>query len=303
MRPTPAAAEAANPTPRSRKSSIVGDRRPSVSSTAPTSFFLAREEDVFKSSSSGSERRGSAHSSKADAGGKATDEAKVNPDSMFGVQSLEEALGAAFGRPKETNEEDVGQQAPGGLGLAGLLKRKRSTKEPSNSNCEANKAPANEAAVVTSGTTEDVLSSKHSSPQRLNSNTLPTLHTPQRNSRTNTISAPLTPLQMESPFPESAIPSTPKSGSFRSLRLSDGEEDEAASQAITSGGEEEEEEDDERDGEGEEAVAGSMAEPQLVMPSLAMPSRRPFTERGKQMGRLKVAVAGASGMSYSDLTH
>jgi hypothetical protein len=31
------------------------------------------------------------------------------------------------------------------------------------------------------------------------------------------------------------------------------------------------------------------------MPSLSMPSRRPFTERGKQMGRLKIAVAGANG--------
>ena len=97
------------------------------------------------------------------------------------------------------------------------------------------------------------------------------------------------------------MPSTPKSGSFRSLRLSDGgEEDEAASQAITSGGEEDDVESDE-----EEAVSGSsmMAmPPQLVMPSLAMPSRRPFTERGKRMGRLKVAVAGASGTSSQTIT-
>jgi hypothetical protein len=41
--------------------------------------------------------------------------------------------------------------------------------------------------------------------------------------------------------------------------------------------------------------------PQLVMPSLAMPSRRPFTERGKQMGRLKVAVAGAHGVGKTSL--
>jgi hypothetical protein len=91
------------------------------------------------------------------------------------------------------------------------------------------------------------------------------------------------------------MPSTPKSGSFRSLRLSDEEED-AVSQAITSGGEEEDE---------EEAVAGSMADArgsalELVMPSLSMPSRRPFTERGKQMGRLKIAVAGANGMNYTN---
>lgn len=38
---------------------------------------------------------------------------------------------------------------------------------------------------------------------------------------------------------------------------------------------------------------------QLVMPSIKMPSRRPFTEKGKQMGRLKVLLAGNSGR-YSE---
>jgi hypothetical protein len=93
-----------------------------------------------------------------------------------------------------------------------------------------------------------------------------------------------------------SVTGTPRSGSFRSLRLSDGEEDqdqdEAASQAITSGGEED---DDEVAAEAESRQGSAMNAPQLVMPSLAMPSRRPFTERGKQMGRLKVAVAGANG--------
>ena len=80
--------------------------------------------------------------------------------------------------------------------------------------------------------------------------------------------------------------------------MSDGEEDEAASQAITSGGEEEEDD----IAAGEEAASGNfMAPPQLVMPSLAMPSRRPFTEKGKQMGRLKIAVAGADGVGKTSL--
>lgn len=35
--------------------------------------------------------------------------------------------------------------------------------------------------------------------------------------------------------------------------------------------------------------------PQLVMPSIKMPSRRPFTEEGKRIGRLKVLIAGDSG--------
>jgi hypothetical protein len=35
--------------------------------------------------------------------------------------------------------------------------------------------------------------------------------------------------------------------------------------------------------------------PQLIMPSIKMPSRRPFTENGKGIGRFKVLVAGATG--------
>ena len=39
--------------------------------------------------------------------------------------------------------------------------------------------------------------------------------------------------------------------------------------------------------------------PQLIMPSINMPSRRPFTTTGRSMGRLKVLVAGDSGKRYS----
>lgn len=35
--------------------------------------------------------------------------------------------------------------------------------------------------------------------------------------------------------------------------------------------------------------------PQLIMPTLAIPSRRPFTEVGQALGRLKVLIAGTSG--------
>lgn len=60
------------------------------------------------------------------------------------------------------------------------------------------------------------------------------------------------------------------------------------SQAILSSGEED------RDMTSELLDSGSA--PQLVMPSIKMPSRRPFTERGKNMGRLKVLIAGDSGI-------
>ncbi|KAI2470620.1 hypothetical protein F4781DRAFT_390002 [Annulohypoxylon bovei var. microspora] len=41
--------------------------------------------------------------------------------------------------------------------------------------------------------------------------------------------------------------------------------------------------------------------PQLVMPSIKMPSRRPFTETGKSLGRLKVLFAGDSGVGKTSM--
>lgn len=49
------------------------------------------------------------------------------------------------------------------------------------------------------------------------------------------------------------------------------------------------------------ASLGAGNAPQLVMPSIKMPSRRPFTEAGKAMGRLKVLVAGDSGVGKTAL--
>ncbi|KAH7078911.1 Septin-domain-containing protein [Paraphoma chrysanthemicola] len=99
-----------------------------------------------------------------------------------------------------------------------------------------------------------------------------------------------------SPTPVSAVPSTPSAVSLHSLKLSDEESamDESASQAVTSGGEEEAE-----DKNTEQGTADSF--PQLVMPSIQMPSRRPFTTKGKAMGKLKILVAGESGIGKSSL--
>ena len=83
------------------------------------------------------------------------------------------------------------------------------------------------------------------------------------------------------------MPSTPRSSSLQSLKLSDEEPalDEVASQAVASSGDE------------DDTVPEEMGSfPQLVMPSIQMPSRRPFTTKGKAMGKLKVLVAGDAGM-------
>ncbi|KAI1094726.1 hypothetical protein F5B19DRAFT_444517 [Rostrohypoxylon terebratum] len=48
-------------------------------------------------------------------------------------------------------------------------------------------------------------------------------------------------------------------------------------------------------------ILDSGSAPQLVMPSIKMPSRRPFTETGKSLGRLKVLVAGDSGVGKTSI--
>jgi hypothetical protein len=113
----------------------------------------------------------------------------------------------------------------------------------------------------------------------------------QRRSSQATISRPFTPLSFGSPAPAS-IMSSPDS-----RRNSDAGSylDDIASQAIVSSGEED------RDIESELIDSGSA--PQLVMPSIKMPSRRPFTEKGKNMGRLKVLIAGDSGKCPETTPH
>lgn len=97
----------------------------------------------------------------------------------------------------------------------------------------------------------------------------------------------VTSLSQVSQLQELSLPSSPKSTSTRSFRPSDEESmDEVASQAIVSSEEEE-----------EYSVSELQdSAPQLIMPSIKMPSRRPFTERGKRTGRLKILIAGDSGM-------
>jgi hypothetical protein len=85
---------------------------------------------------------------------------------------------------------------------------------------------------------------------------------------------------------EPSLPSSPDTRSSRSLprsRASSGAGDNS-SQAIASS-------------EDDEPISSVIQDtaPQLIMPSIKMPSRRPFTQRGKTMGRCKIMVAGAKG--------
>ena len=97
-----------------------------------------------------------------------------------------------------------------------------------------------------------------------------------------------TSLSLDSQAPLSSLPSTPKSSSNPSFRQYDEDSSgENGSQAIASS------EDDERN----PSKKKSDSTPQLIMPSIKMPSRRPFTERGKNIRRFKILIAGDSGSS------
>ena len=113
---------------------------------------------------------------------------------------------------------------------------------------------------------------------------------PRRSSLLST-SDSLTSLSQASQLQGISSPNSPKSTSTRSVRPSDDESgDETASQAVISSGEDENElPSDVQD-----------SSPQLIMPSIKIPSRRPFTERGKAIGRLKILVAGESGNNLTE---
>lgn len=108
----------------------------------------------------------------------------------------------------------------------------------------------------------------------------------ERRPSQTTLSRPYSPLSLGSPAPPSLL------SSQLSRRNSDDGScmDDLASQAMASSGDEEQEV-----GLG---LMDSGSAPQLVMPSIKMPSRRPFTEKGKSMGRMKVLIAGDSGMLF-----
>lgn len=120
---------------------------------------------------------------------------------------------------------------------------------------------------------ESIISSRNLSPSH------------QRSSSQATISRPFTPLSYRSPASASMIGSPDSRGNSDAGSYMD----DNASQAIMSSGEED-------GGKMASGLLDSGSAPQLVMPTMKMPSRRPFTDKGKNMGRLKVLIAGDSGM-------
>lgn len=195
---------------------------------------------------------------------------KSQADSTFGVRSLDSTFDSTV------DSEDV----------------VTSQEELDSSYAEEENAPLEPRIWEGASQSISTVSNNHSLYTESSSPSSPDQH-PLSQSGTVRLSRPLTSLYVRSPTSgpasDSAPSSTPRSVSLRSLRLSDDDSsaDDAASQAVMSGGED----DDEREEEQLEQSA-----PQLVMPSLIMPSRRPFTENGRNLGKLKILMAGPRGM-------
>ncbi|KAH6620463.1 Septin-domain-containing protein [Boeremia exigua] len=186
-------------------------------------------------------------------------------DSTYGVQSLADTLEAAFGA-----ESTLASNKPERRSSAGSHGRHAARSASHGSSADSAKSPESPMA----------------SP----------LRTLKRKLSSRTASMPLTPVNdMLSPLPTSATPSTPTSVSLHSLKLSDEGSllDDTGSQVITSSGEEDDDVDTQQ--------GASSSFPQLVMPSIQMPTRRPFTTKGKNMGKLKVMVAGQAGIGKTSL--
>ncbi|KAF2476193.1 uncharacterized protein BDR25DRAFT_252050 [Lindgomyces ingoldianus] len=194
-----------------------------------------------------------------------TEPASRQRESTFGVQSLADTLAAAFGQ-----------------GSGAIDKSTEHLAETAKAQEESSKVSAASSPKASSRKSD----SSKASPARKH----------RRRVSNHTTSAPLTPLNINaaSSVLPSAMPSTPKSVSLQSLKLSDDDSgmDEMTSQAITSSGEEEEQDTQQEN---------SSSFPQLVMPSIEMPTRRPFTPKGKSMGKLKVLIAGESGLGKTSL--
>ena len=197
------------------------------------------------------------------------DDAGALPDSMYGVQSLDEAVHQAT---VAASECDIDIPA----------ENKNNTRLSPN--------PANDTLPPPhdDGHRDEEEDPEVKADRRRSTLKACELLNVQPPPSDSALSRPLTPLNLNLGILDdpSSLPSSPKSLSSHSLKPLDDISitDEQSSQAVVS---------DEEDQDIPEPGTDSM--PQLIMPSLRMPSRRPFTERGKAMGRLKLLFAGASG--------
>ena len=187
-------------------------------------------------------------------------------DSTFGVKSLEGTMSSVVDAEPKGQEETKGDDED----YEGETARRRSTLKPTVKSAHQ---------AYESNQTASPIISVGSSPRK------------SRRSSPLSASQSLASISQASQDPGSSIPSSPKSHSSHSFRPSDEESMYEGSQAIASSEED----------EPEIASSRQNSAPQLIMPSIKMPSRRPFTERGKDVGRLKILIAGDSGLELLNI--
>ncbi|KAI9737075.1 MAG: hypothetical protein M1834_000665 [Cirrosporium novae-zelandiae] len=200
-------------------------------------------------------------------------------DSNYGVRSLEDTLAALSTnsiKDKKTEREEASDRG-----------RRRSIIKASETLALSGHSPAQAPSPCPSSNPSDHPSDQANLPQ----------------SSEVILSDPLTPLLLASPVYGSSVPSSPKSMSSHYLKQGDEDAitEDSASQDNTSSSGEEEEDHQEHEEEVQASREIQDSEPQLIMPSIKMPSRRPFTQRGKSLGRLKVLVAGNSSVGKTSL--
>lgn len=191
--------------------------------------------------------------------------------SMFGVESIEET-------GNDTSCQDASGNSDGEIHISdGREGRRRSTLKPGVMARQSDSSPEfSEPVLKDSGVIER-------SPSRQSYRRASPLST----------SESLASISQTSQLQGLSLTNSPKSTSTRSFRPSDDESmDEVTSQAIGSSGED----------ENEPTSETLDSSPQLIMPSIKIPSRRPFTEKGKGIGLLKILIAGDSGMSQRNLS-
>ncbi|KAI5266190.1 hypothetical protein E4T47_08322 [Aureobasidium subglaciale] len=230
---------------------------------SPTTFFLRSERDMKKAQAE-------------------ENDTQEDQDNDYGVQSLDETLEAAFAPRSPELSSSPSITASG---------KKRKLGNPVH--------PKIAAAAQRIISSEGRSSSRKSSI----SSRVPRPLTPSP-TRRHIRSESLTSLGRSFTPLRTSDTSTPQSPSVKSVRLSDEEGsiiDDTASQALHSSSEDEDVFADDTLVEPASATLPQSSIPQLIMPSISMPARRPFTERGKRIPRLRIMVAGPSGIGKTSL--
>ncbi|KAL2863477.1 uncharacterized protein BJX67DRAFT_384633 [Aspergillus lucknowensis] len=199
------------------------------------------------------------------------------PDSMYGVQSFDETIPSVTSDTACQPELDSSSATKPALISASPTQQQQQWSNSQENGGDGSLLEASRKPILRD------LETNHAS--GLDSFPLSNLASPR----------PLTPLNLFNPDDPSSLPSSPKSFTNQSTRHLDeiSITDELSSQAVASS------EEDEESRPAPNPRSDTMS--QLIMPSITIPSRRPFTDKGRSFGRLKLLFAGVPGSGKTSL--